>query len=121
MSEASLVKIDIKFWWDGTYWVAEVPALSLSTQGIDRIDAKKMAIDAIQCLTEDKDFRVCIIECGEGLEHVTSNNDKILSELIMQRNPWRVAAGWQADQEPMQSELDRARKRLAQAEDYLKR
>ena len=80
------MKIEAKIWQDKDFWVIDISALNLSTQGTSREDAYEMAIDAVQCLTEDEHFKVEICEKGENHFYITSNDNRKLVGILLQRN-----------------------------------
>ena len=60
---------------DGKFWLIEVPALDVMTQGRTRKDACQMLSDAIELLIDRADFEVCIHVAKKGQQLSLSAND----------------------------------------------
>ncbi len=82
------MELEARVWKDGKFWLIEVPALDLMTQGKSRKDALDMAKDAILGLLEcyfesevDKNISITVTDYGKELVGITSNNTKLLLAL----------------------------------------
>ena len=80
-----MVVFDGKVWRDGRYWLIEVPALDLMTQGKSRNDALVMLKDAIRLLIDKKGMRMTARLVFEGHVSVTSHHDSYLIALMLRR------------------------------------
>lgn len=63
-----------KVWKEGRFWLVEVPALDVMTQGKSRKNALFMIQDAIEELVDEKGFRVKVTPTT-GDEFIISAND----------------------------------------------
>lgn len=63
-----------KVWKDGKFWLVEIPALDVLTQGKSRKDALFMVKDAIEALVNEKGFRIKASAVVDG-EFILSAND----------------------------------------------
>ena len=84
------MELEGRVWKDGKFWLIEIPALNLMTQGKNRKDALAMAEDAIlglfECYFEsevDENVSVTINDYGKELVGVTSNDTKLLLALSL--------------------------------------
>ncbi len=84
------MELEGKVWKDGKFWLIEVPPLNLMTQGKSRKDAIAMAEDAIlglfECYFDSElgdDVSVTVVDYGEGVVGVTSNEPKLLLALSL--------------------------------------
>lgn len=59
---------------DTRYWVVEVPALEIVTQGTSKSDAYDMIKDAIEMMVDQKDFKITV-QPGKHGEFTISAND----------------------------------------------
>jgi hypothetical protein len=71
----------------GKYWLAEVPLLDVLTQGTPRNDAYYMIVDAIECLLDQKGFKVnaCPHDSESFTVGASQENAMIASMLKRQR------------------------------------
>ena len=81
-----------KVWKDGKFWLVEVPALNVMTQGKTKKESLEMTEDSILGLIEcyfesemDKDFSVSIDDQKNGVIGVSSSNTKLLLALSLRR------------------------------------
>jgi len=79
-------------WKEGRFWLIEIPALDVMTQGKTKKEALKMAQDAtaglVECYFESqmgKHFSVTINDYSNGIIGVTSNDTKLLLALSLRR------------------------------------
>lgn len=88
------MELEGKVWKNGKFWLIQVPAIDVCTQGRSRKEALMMIEDAIMELlnayfqiTEIKDFKLEIIDREKNVIGIkTSNNNLMLSfSLIRQR------------------------------------
>lgn len=67
------MELEGRLWKSGKFWLVEVPALEVMTQGHSRKEALSMIADAIEGLvdcyfpTGSKDFKVNVIEYKRGI------------------------------------------------------
>ena len=81
-----------KVWKDGKFWLVEVPALNVMTQGKTKKESLEMTEDSILGLIEcyfesemDKDFSVSIDDQKNGVIGASSSNTKLLLALSLRR------------------------------------
>ena len=81
-----------KVWKDGKFWLIEVPALNVMTQGTTKKEVLEMAQDAVFGLIEcyfksemGKNFAVTINDYEEGIIGITANDAKLLLALSLRR------------------------------------
>ena len=81
-----------KVWKDEKFWLVEVPALNVMTQGKTKKECLEMAKDAvlglIECYFEseiDENFSISIDDQKNGVIGVTSSNTKLLLALSLRR------------------------------------
>src|ERR1700722_10592025 len=81
-----------KVWKDGKFWLIEVPALNVMTQGTTKKEALEMAQDnvfgLIECYFESeisKNFAVTVNEYKEGIIGITATDTKLLLALSLRR------------------------------------
>ncbi len=79
-------------WKEGSFWLVEVPALDLTTQGETKEEAYKMIKEASEELTrlyfkrEDaEEFEITVISYGKDVFAITSNNVQLLMSLLLKR------------------------------------
>ena len=79
-------------WKDGKFWLIEIPALNIMTQGTTKKKALEMVQDNVLGLIEcyfkleiSKKFTVTINEYNEGVIGVTANDTKLLLALSLRR------------------------------------
>lgn len=68
------------------YWLVEVPALDVMTQGETRREALEMIADAIEILVDKPGFKVEVHAQSEETIEVESNDINLLNALFIQRN-----------------------------------
>ena len=78
-----MIQLDGCIWKDGGFWLAEVPALDLVTQGNSKRDAIIMLKDAIRMLTGAGGLNIDILS-GNSSEILvrTSNEDDIIALML---------------------------------------
>ncbi|MCP4676589.1 MAG: helix-turn-helix domain-containing protein [Deltaproteobacteria bacterium] len=80
-----------KVWKKKKFWLVEIPALDVMTQGRTKKEALQMIADAIEVLVDQPGFKV-EVHSGSGKEiEVGSENVGILTALFLQRR--RQASG----------------------------
>jgi predicted RNase H-like HicB family nuclease len=79
-------------WKDGKFWLVEVPALNVMTQGKTKKESLEMVEDAvlglIECYFEleiDESFSISIDDQKNGIIGVTASNTKLLLALSLRR------------------------------------
>ena len=79
-------------WKDGKFWLIEVPALNVMTQGMTKKEALYMVQDAVLGLIEcyfksemSQDFSLTVRDYGEGLIGIAANDTKLLLALSLRR------------------------------------
>lgn len=81
-----------KIWKDGEYWLVEVPAIDVCTQGVSREDALKMIVDALETLVEGyfpneniKGLKLIAHDYGKKEIGITSSNNSLMVSLSLIR------------------------------------
>jgi len=81
-----------KVWKDGKFWLVEVPALNVMTQGKTKKECLEIAEAAVLGLIEcyfkseiDEDFSISIDDQQNGVIGITSSNTKLLLALSLKR------------------------------------
>lgn len=64
-----------KVWKEDNFWLVEIPALNVMTQGRSRKNALFMIKDAIEELVDEKGFRVKVVPADRGNEFIIYAND----------------------------------------------
>ena len=84
------MELEGRVWKDGKFWLIEIPALNLMTQGKNRKDALAMAKDAIlglfECYFEsevDENVSITVNDYGKDVVGITSNDTKLLLALSL--------------------------------------
>lgn len=69
---------------DGKFWLIEVPALDVMTQGRTRKDACQMLSDAIELLIDHTDFevRVHVAKKGQQLSLSANDPDRLIALML---------------------------------------
>jgi predicted RNase H-like HicB family nuclease len=85
------MELEGKLWKSGKFWLVEVPALEVMTQGHSREEALSMIADAIEGLVdryfpnESKNFKVSIAEYKRGVIGVSSSNNSLMLAFSLRR------------------------------------
>lgn len=88
------MELEGRIWKDGKFWLVEVPAVDVCTQGHTKKEALKMIADAMKELIDGyfpeekaKDFKLYIHDYKKGVIGVTSSDNHLLLafSLIRQR------------------------------------
>lgn len=85
------MELEGKLWKSGKFWLVEVPAIEVMTQGRSRKEALKMIADAIKGLIdcyfpeESKDFQVVIHEYEKETIGVSSSNNSLMLAFSLRR------------------------------------
>jgi len=74
-----------KMWKDGRYWLIEVPALDVMTEGRSRKEALFMIKDAVEELVDEKGFRVTLTLAKENEFVISSHDVAPLIALMLKR------------------------------------
>lgn len=79
------MKLEGRVYKDGNFWLVEVPAVAVMTQGYTKKDAYFMIVDAIEMLIDKKGFKMHV-EPGPGEKfYVVTDQIKPLLALMLQR------------------------------------
>ena len=71
---------------NGAFWLGEVPALDIMTQGRTKKEAIEMVIDAVETLVDDKYFYAEVKKSNiPNLYILQSNNQDLLIALLLRR------------------------------------
>ena len=79
------MKIEGKVWKDGKFWIVSIPGLDLSTQGMTRKEAFKMARSVVEDVVDKVDFKVAIDVQENGHFMISSDNVAELVALLLKR------------------------------------
>lgn len=85
------MELEGKIWKSGKFWLVEVPAVEVMTQGHSREEALKMIADAIEGLVdcyfpdESKEFRVTVQEYKRGIIGVSTSNNSLMLAFSLKR------------------------------------
>lgn len=85
------MELEGKVWKSGKFWLIEVPALGVMTQGRSRKEALKMISDAIEGLVEccfpneSQNFQVDVQEYKNGVIGVSSLNNSLMLAFSLRR------------------------------------
>ncbi len=74
-----------KIWKDGKYWLIEVPALDVMTQGKTKVEAFAMLRDAVKSLIHHKGFTVSLTPYNETTFVLEPNDHAALLALLLKR------------------------------------
>ena len=74
-----------RYWKEGRFWVIEVPALDVITQGTTKTDALDMIVDAVESLVNIKGFKAIAKEMGKREFSITSSPITPLMALFFKR------------------------------------
>jgi hypothetical protein len=80
-----------KVWKEGRFWLVEVPALDILTQGTTKQEALEMIADVIEGYVDRSDFEVKVFVGNGGDIEVGSNDVSALTALYLRRR--RQASG----------------------------
>ncbi len=123
------MRIPGKIWKNNGFWLIEVPALDLMTQGKSKKDAFKMLKDAIQSLQEKSKFTIKIGDKQHDSFYVSSPQIKELTAFILFRlrtksgqslEDVRIKLGVKSKNAYAQYEQGRAEPTLSKMEELLK-
>ena len=78
-----------KVWKDGDWWISEIPALDITTQGHDFLDSVTMAKDTIESLIGVKGFKAFFFIKKNNEFEIESNNKQLLMKLMEERKNTR--------------------------------
>ena len=70
-----------RIWQDGKFWIVQIPALDIITQGKSRNDGYRMAADAIETYVFKRGFSVFVVPRGKK-KFLVSTEPKNLGKLI---------------------------------------
>jgi hypothetical protein len=82
-----VMRFEGRIWKDkgSRYWLIEVPLLDITTQGTSKDDAYCMIADAIECLVNQKGFKVDVYPlCSESFT-VGANRESVMIALMLKR------------------------------------
>lgn len=85
------MELEGKFWKNGKFWLIEVPAIEVMTQGHTKAKALKMIADAVEGLVtcyfpdEANDFKVYIKEYKNGVIGVSTSNNSLMLAFSLRR------------------------------------
>lgn len=85
------MELEGKIWKSGKFWLVEVPALQMMTQGHSREEAINMIIDAIEGLiecyfpNESKDFKVSVLQYKRGIIGISTSNNSLMLAFSLRR------------------------------------
>ncbi len=85
------MELEGKIWKRGKFWLIEVPAVEVMTQGYSREEALNMIKDAIEGLVdcyfpdEVKDFQVIIQDYKKGIIGVSTSNNSLMLAFSLKR------------------------------------
>lgn len=74
-----------RYWKEGRFWVIEVPALDVVTQGTSKNDALEMIADAVESLVNTKGFKVDVKQLSKGEFSISSSSVTPLIALFFKR------------------------------------
>jgi predicted RNase H-like HicB family nuclease len=74
-----------RYWKEGRFWVIEVPALDVVTQGTSKDDALEMIADAVESLVNIKGFKIEVKQLNKGEFAVSSTSVTPLIALFFKR------------------------------------
>lgn len=74
-----------KIWKEGKFWLVEIPALDVLTQGKSKKDALFMIKDAIEELVNEKGFRIKVSMVVDGEFIISANDVPPLVALMLKR------------------------------------
>lgn len=85
------MELEGRLWKSGKFWLIEVPAVDVMSQGFSREEALKMIADAIEGLVtcyfpdQAKDFRVIVQEYKKGIIGVSTSNNSLMLAFSLRR------------------------------------
>src|SRR5262245_1793929 len=85
------MELEGKIWKSGKFWLVEVPAVEVMTQGRSRKEAIKMIADAIEGLmscyfpNDAKDFKVIVQDYKKEIIGVSSSNNSLMLAFSLRR------------------------------------
>jgi predicted RNase H-like HicB family nuclease len=85
------MELEGKLWKSGKFWLVEVPAIDVMTQGHSREEALKMIADAIEGLVDcyfpnqSKGFQVTVQEYKKGIIGVSTSNNSLMLAFSLRR------------------------------------
>lgn len=85
------MELEGKIWKRGKFWLVEVPAVEVMTQGYSQAEAKKMIADAIEGLVtcyfpdESEGFQVSVHEYKKGIIGVSTSNNSLMLAFSLRR------------------------------------
>jgi predicted RNase H-like HicB family nuclease len=85
------MELEGKLWKSGKFWLIEVPAAEVMTQGHTRKEALEMIVDAFEGLVdcyfpnESKDFKIIVQDYKKGIIGVSSSNNSLMLAFSLRR------------------------------------
>ncbi len=85
------MELEGKIWKSGKFWLVEVPAVEVMTQGLSRKEALSMICDAIEGLVscyfpdEAKDFKVIVTDYKKGTIGISTSNNSLMLAFSLRR------------------------------------
>ncbi len=85
------MELEGKIWKSGKFWLVEVPALKVMTQGYSRKEALKMISDAVQGLIscyfpdESESFKIFVKDYKKGVIGISSSKNSVLLAFSLRR------------------------------------
>lgn len=85
------MELEGKLWKSGKFWLVEVPAVEVMTQGHSRENALQMISDAIEGLVDcyfpdqAKDFKVTVQEYKKGIIGISTSNNSLMLAFSLKR------------------------------------
>ncbi len=86
------MELEGKIWKDGKFWLVEVPAVDVCTQGYTRKEALRMIADAIKGLIDgyfpeeqSKNFKIYVQDYKNDVIGVTSSDNSLMLAFSLRR------------------------------------
>lgn len=83
------MELEGKIWKDGKFWLVEVPALDIMTQGTSRKNALYMIVDAIEglidCYFPEEKIKVIVQDYKNEIIGISSSNNSIILAFLLRR------------------------------------
>jgi len=85
------MRIEGRMWKEGKFWVVEIPALDLMTQGLSKSEAYRVAGTVVEDVVGKEGFHVTVHKMGKDHFVLEANDSSALIPLMLKRQ--RVKKG----------------------------
>ena len=79
------MRIEGHMWKDGKFWIVEIPALDLMTQGLSKVEAYRVAGTVVEDVVGKDEFKVTVRKSGKDGFVLETNDSLEMISLLLRR------------------------------------